>query len=882
MNKEKYGLTSAEAEESFKQHGNNKLSVKESQSLLSMFIDSFKDKWIIILLIALFIKLAFIFIGIIFPQLGEQEWYDAVSILAAILLSTGFATVSSYKNEQKFNTLQAEASKTKTKVYRDGILTELMVDDVVMGDAIMLQAGDKIPVDGYLISGTVKVNQAALNGESEEATKTKTANDGKDFKPSDTYDEHTLFRGSVVTSGEGILIANVIGDETMLGHIAQDIQEDSKESPSKEKLGKLADQIGILGYTGGAISAIINVVLGIVALNKLGNISAMSVGMLIMESIMLGVSIIIMAVPEGLPMMLALVSSMNSGKLLAKNILVRHSDTIETAGFMNILFSDKTGTITEGTLSVVEMLDGDGSIMPNIKDMKTPIKAEVINGIGLNNGSFVSEGKAIGSNSTDRALMEHLIANECVSFNTEDITSKKEFSSATKFASVSTKHGFTYIKGAPEYLINDKCKYYIDKDGKTKEFTSTARKQLDDKMLEQANRAMRLLAVMRHDTNTPDELTLIAIICIRDNVRQGIGNTVDVMNNAGIQVTMVTGDRKETAIAIAKEAHIIKSDDDIALTHAELANMSDDEVKDILPRLKVVSRALPMDKKRLVNIAQEEKLVCGMTGDGVNDAPALKTADVGFSVGDGTEVAKEASDIVILNNSLSSIEQAVLFGRTMSKSVSKFIIFQLTVNVSTILMAILAPLFGCQEPFTIVQILWINLIMDTLAALAFGEEPALDKYMKEKPVSRVAHILTAYMKSSIGTAAIFITLVCLGIITNVGNIQSLIVPAGVSAETADMTVRTFMFSFFIYSVIFNSLNTRSTGFNLFEHIGENKKFGIVMGSIAIVQTLIIQFGGEVFSTVPMTLGHFFLALAIAFLIIPVDMIKKAIVNNANK
>ena len=310
--------------------------------------------------------------------------------------------------------------------------------------------------------------------------------------------------------------------------------------------------------------------------------------------------------------------------------------------------------------------------------------------------------------------------------------------------------------------------------------------------------------------------------------------------------------------------------------------MSDDEVKNILPRLKVVSRALPMDKKRLVNIAQEEKLVCGMTGDGVNDAPALKAADVGFSVGDGTEVAKEASDIVILNNSLSSIEQAVLFGRTMSKSVSKFIIFQLTVNVSTILMAILAPLFGCQEPFTIVQILWINLIMDTLAALAFGEEPALDRYMKEKPVSRVAHILTTYMKSSIGTAAIFITLVCLGIITNVGNIQSLIVPAGVSAETADMTVRTFMFSFFIYSVIFNSLNTRSTGFNLFEHIGENKKFGIVMGSIAIVQTLIIQFGGEVFSTVPMTLGHFFLALALAFLIIPVDILKKAIVNNANK
>lgn len=879
MENKKYGLSTVEAEKSLAEHGNNKLSVKESQSLLSMFIDSFKDKWIIILLLALFIKIAFIFIGMIFPQLGEQEWYDAVSILAAILISTGFATISSYKNEQKFNTLQAEASKTKAKVYRDGNLIEIMVDDIVKGDAIMLQAGDKIPADGYLITGSMKVNQAALNGESEESEKVTTEAGSKDFTSSNTYDKHSLFRGSVVTSGEGVMIAEIIGDNTMLGGIAQDIQEDSKESPSKEKLGKLADQIGVLGYAGGGISAIINIILGIIALNKTGSIDTMNIVMLAMESIMLGVSIVIMAVPEGLPMMLALVSSMNSGKLLSKNILVRHSDTIETAGFMNILFSDKTGTITEGVLSVVEMLNGSSSVIDNFKSVSNKLKSEIINGIGLNNDSFVSDGKAIGSNSTDRALMEYLIANDSVSFNNENIISKKAFSSATKFASVATKDGITYIKGAPEYLINDKCKFYLDKSGNKKPFTDTVRKTLDNKMLEQAGRAMRLLAVLSHDSKNPNETTLITVLCIRDNVRSGIDHTVDVMNNAGIQVVMVTGDRKETAVAIAKEANIIKNDDDIALTHDELEAMSDEEVANILPKLKVVSRALPMDKKRLVNIAQNKDLVCGMTGDGVNDAPALKAADVGFSVGDGTEVAKEASDIVILNNSLSSIEQAVLFGRTMSKSVSKFIIFQLTVNVSTILMAILAPLFGCQEPFTIVQILWINLIMDTLAALAFGEEPALNRYMDEKPVARKAHILTSYMKSSIGTAAVFITLVCLAIITDVGNIQSLIVPAG--TVNADPIVRTFMFSFFIYSIIFNSLNTRSTGFNLFEHIGENKKFGIVMGGIAIAQTLIIQFGGEVFSTVPMTAGHFGLALAIAFLIIPIDMIKKAVLNKSN-
>ena len=264
-----------------------------------------------------------------------------------------------------------------------------------------------------------------------------------------------------------------------------------------------------------------------------------------------------------------------------------------------------------------------------------------------------------------------------------------------------------------------------------------------------------------------------------------------------------------------------------------------------------------------------------MTGDGVNDSPALKSADVGFSMGDGTEVAREASDIVILNNSLTSIEKAVLYGRTMSKSVSKFIIFQLTVNVTTIAMSLLSPLLGLKEPFTIIQILWVNLIMDTLAALAFGEEPALDRYMNEKPVAKKTNILTGYMKSAIGVASAFITLVCLAILKNVGGIQDFITNGTGNFEM----VTTFTFTVFIYAVIFNSFNTRSNGFNIFEHIGKNKKFLIVMISIAVVQTLIIQFGGKVFSTVPMDIQHYIIALLIAVLIIPADFIRKALTKN---
>ncbi|MDU5662120.1 MAG: HAD-IC family P-type ATPase, partial [Streptococcus sp.] len=361
-------------------------------------------------------------------------------------------------------------------------------------------------------------------------------------------------------------------------------------------------------------------------------------------------------------------------------------------------------------------------------------------------------------------------------------------------------------------------------------------------------------------------------VCIRDNVRSSIKQTVETMNRAGVQVVMVTGDRKETAVAIAKEAGIVTGENDLVLTHDELTALSNQELKQKLPFLKVVSRALPMDKKRLIEAAQDLDMVAGMTGDGVNDSPALKSADVGFSMGDGTEVAREASDIVILNNSLTSIEKAVLYGRTMSKSVSKFIIFQLTVNVTTIAMSLLSPLLGLKEPFTIIQILWINLIMDTLAALAFGEEPTLDRYMNEKPVAKKANILTGYMKSAIGVASVFITVVCLAILKNVGGIQDFITNGTGNFEM----VTTFTFTVFIYAVIFNSLNTRSNGFNVFEHISENKKFSIVMISIAVVQTLIIQFGGKVFSTVPMDIHHYIVALLIAVLIIPADFIRKAL------
>ena len=867
------GLTKEEVARSYQEHGNNALSSKETETFLSILIGAFDDPWIKVLLFGLALKTVINIACMINPSLGHADWIEVVSLIAAIGLSTGVASFSEWKNGKEFNSLQEQASKIVVKVYRDGHLHELNIDELVIGDVVQLRAGDQIPADGIILDGTLKVNQASLNGESEDAKK-YALGDNPMPNADDTFNEFILLRGSYVTEGEAVMEVTTIGDNTMLGSINVAIQEDGKESPSTEKLSRLAGQIGVMGTSGAIGYLVVNAILVSGLINTVARPDNWF--FFIIQLIMYAVTIVIMAVPEGLPMMLAMVASMNSRRLLAENILVRKPASTETAGYINVLFSDKTGTITEGILKLVDILQADGTTYTTGDTEGLPfeiapasLKEELKVGLGLNNDSVISDGVAIDSNQTDRALMTFLYNYGLVPESRESVVSKEAFTSATKFASVTLGSGETYIKGAPEIILSGVTKY-IKKDGSVGDFTPEIAEKFNSASIEQANRSMRVLAIVKQVAGVK---TLIAGVCIRDNVRQGIKETVRVMNEAGVTVVMVTGDRKETAVAIAKEAGIYKSTDDVVLTHDELASLSDEEVKALLPRLKVVSRALPLDKKRLVNLAQEIDLVAGMTGDGVNDAPSLKAADIGFSMGDGTQAAQESSDVVILNNSLTSIEKAVLYGRTMTESVKKFIIFQLTVNVTTIALALIGPLVGFKEPFTIIQILWINLIMDTLAALAFGEEPTLERYMKRPPIGRKENILTGYMKSAIGVAGLFITVVSTMLLANLFNLQQML-------DLHDSKeVLTFMFTFFIYAVIFNSLNTRSHGFNVFEHIGRNKRFIYVMVSIAIVQSLIIQFGGEVFNTVPMDLKHFGMALGLAFLIIPVDMIRKALIGS---
>lgn len=876
INKEELlkGLTDSEVNDSKTKYGTNELSKKEKESLWSMFIGAFNDIWIKVLCIALGIKIVLAVVGAFVPALsGENDVLEIISIVIAIALATGFSTLSEYRNTSRSEALQEEYNKTYSKVIRNGKLIRILTSEIVKGDTILIQAGDKVPADGLMFEGSIKVSQAALNGESRDETKTSAEN-MDDSESTDYSSKNKVFMGSVVTSGEGYMVATVIGDESELGKINKSLTEEAEEErkdTSSLKLEKVATGIGKVGVSAAAIAGVLHVVLSIVRADEA--VSTVSVLLLVAEAVMLMASIVIMAVPEGLPMMNSLVQSMNTESMYKKNILVSHKAAFSDSAYMNILFSDKTGTITEGNLSLVEFIIGNGNITDNLK---TP---EFIEAITLNNLAKVSEGIAIGSNNMDRALLSYALNNgyDSSKKDSSKVAEISGFDSEKKCATVTLKDGTVYWKGATENIIS-KITHYVLPDGEEKTFSADDKNKLEEKMVEQAKRTMKLLSVVKI---TSEKIILQAVLCLRDNVRKDAIETVKTLNKAGIQVVMVTGDAEETAVAIAKEAGILKDESkDVVLTHEILEKMSDEELKEKLPFLRVVSRAKPLDKKRLVTIAQQTENVCGMTGDGVNDAPALKQADIGFAMGDGTAVAQEAGDVVILNNSLTSIKDCILNSRTMAKSVGKFLIFQLTVNISTLLINIISPILGWTEPFSIVQILWINLIMDTLAAMAFGGEPILERYMNDKPALRTDNILTKYIKSAIGTSSVFITIGSILILENLAGITSYVTPEG--CENPELYKKTFMFAFFIYSIIFNSLNTRSEKANVFEHLKENKKFVLVMCSIFVLQTLIIEFGGPVFNTTMLTGKALLISMGLALLIIPVDLIRKLFVKKNKK
>lgn len=867
------GLNKDEIEKSRELYGDNTIHEAEPETFWDKFKGAFDDPMIKLLL-------AIATIMAVMAFMGYAEFGELIGIAISVLLVTGISAKTEIASDNEYRKLKSSTKKDVCKVYRDGKVVEIEVNELVVGDMVILQSGDKIPADGYLYKGDLRVDNSALNGEAEECKKFA-VEDSKTYKEiamtaditGDTFvDAHSLFRGAVVFNGEGVMEVTKVGMKTMMGAMAEDMASDEVESPLKVKLTKLAEQISMFGYIGSVVIALALLAHKIIVAGGFSDYFAIG-GVLIfkdvLEAVMLAVVIVVMAVPEGLPLMIAIVLMRNTANMLKNNVLVRKPIGIETAGSLNILFSDKTGTITKGELEVVEFFDG--RLKNSYKD-GSKIKEMMKLCIGKNTGAmFDVNGKVIGGNATDKALLKFLTQEEMEKLKNLSVEKSQGFNSANKY-SASQLIGKTVYKGAPERLLAKATKM-LDENGNV---IAINKDKINAKIDELAVRAMRVLSFAYSESelvedSLPDDLIIVGFVGIRDDVRMEAKQAIEEVQNAGVQVVMITGDRKETAVAIAKEAGLLKSDTDVALTSEELNRMSDDEVKAILPNLRVIARALPTDKSRMVRLAQELNLVCGMTGDGVNDAPALKRADVGFAMGSGTEVAKEAGSIVILDDNFKSIESAILYGRTIYNNILKFIKFQLTINVAAVAVCAIAPFFGIEEPLKITHILWINLVMDGLGALALGSEPALKKYMLEKPKSRTQSIVSGKMMNQIIFAGIWVTILSFIFLKS-----SFFVEMFNGNTEEHMTA---YFSMFVLCAVFNGFNVRSTNVNIFEHIKENMSFLKVMGIIVVVQMLLTIIGGELFSCTPISLNHWIVIIFMASTIIPIDMLRKVITNS---
>lgn len=866
------GLTDVQVEKSRTEHGSNAVTLQKIESFWSKLMGNFQDPIIIILMVALIIT-----VGL--AVFDYAEWYEGVGIALAVFIATIVATLSEYKNEEAFQKLLEEASLISVKVFRNNQLIEMSINELVVGDYLLLQPGDTVPADGFLVAGYADANEAALTGESEAVKKIAVLNEHETLQK-----QNKIERACLIEDGETVIKVTAVGDKTQYGQTLKEVMSaEDRLSPLQNKLMILGQQITQFAYIGAVFIAMTFMYKQIfIDYGTLDAYLQLPMGKIVshlVNALILSIVIIVVAVPEGLPMMIAVVLSLNMRRLLQSKVLVRKLLGIETAGSLTILFTDKTGTLTQGKLSVAELISGDSQHYSEFKQLPESLQAKMAFALRNNtsaviDASDINNPRLVGADRTEQALLQ-ILGKKLAIKDKIDIVKLIPFSSARKFSAteVVSDTQLTLVKGAPEVILNNCEKFYNAKG----EIAPLNKEALLAEMKILSARAMRLIAVattdksIHEDKNLPTELTLLGVLGLRDDLRITAYQSVQRAQKAGIHTVMITGDAKETAQAIAKDVGLIHDKDAIILTSSELAELSDMRVKAMLSQLCVVARAYPTDKSRLVKLAKEMGWVVGMTGDGVNDAPAIKHADVGFAMGSGTEMTKEASDIVVLDDNFYSITQAVLYGRTLFKSIRKFLVFQLTVSLSAILIAFLGPFLGFDLPLTMVQLLWVNLIMDTLAALAFSGEAALERYMHEKPISREASLITTEMWFSIFTN---------GIISCGLAIVFLKAPEIRASFSSDAAFLTGFFAFFAFIHSFNTFNVRTESLNLFSHLRDNKNFMVVLAFIFAMQILFTYIGGQMLRTVPLSLEEWIYPFALSLLIIPVDLMRKLMRNLA--
>lgn len=844
------GLTLEEVEASRKKHGSNALKREKRKGFLGRFFENLSDPIIKVLVIALAVEVIFTF--------GSCNLFEVFGILAAILISTTVSTVSEFGSERAFEKMEAENLAAVANVIRDGKPEKITAENIVVGDVILLSAGESVHADGIMLSGAITVNQSALNGESQDVQKNPSRS-----KDTGLTSQSGVFRGSLITSGSGVMRVSTVGEKTYYGGVATDVQKETRESPLKRRLSGLASDISKIGYVMAVLVGLAYLFNSYVVANDfdvdtilaaVSDVRALLPRLL--HALTLMITVVVVAVPEGLPMMIAVVLSANMKRMLEDNVLVKKLVGIETAGSMNILFTDKTGTLTEGRLECNEIITSRGSFKSS-KALRNDPRAFDILALTAryNTESIEKNGEIIGGNATDRALLSFFKEDSAVA----EVVAREAFTSEKKYSSVTLKNGKKLIKGAAEIILS-RSRYVYDETGGRVLFDFH---RIESDYLAAVSRGERAIAVAVEDRS---ELTFVALVILKDKIRRGVREAVAEVTGAGIQTVMLTGDSRETATAIASECGILRQRTANAIiTSDELAAMTDDEVKAIIPELRVLARALPGDKSRLVRLSQELDLVVGMTGDGVNDAPSLKLADVGFAMGSGTDIAKGVGDVVILDNSFSAISRSVLYGRTIFKSIRKFITFQLIMNFAACGVSLIGQFLGIENPVTIIQMLWVNIIMDTLGGLAFAGEAPRAYYMREKPKRRDERILTRDMISHVLTLGAYVLALSTIFLTStrLGDLYR-----------GEAELLTAFYALFIFAGIFTSFAARCDRLWIFSNISKNVGFIVIMLLISAVQLAMIYFGGAVFRCVPLTSRELLTAIALAATVIPFDGVRR--------
>ncbi|MBE6618097.1 MAG: cation-translocating P-type ATPase [Ruminococcaceae bacterium] len=880
------GLTTDDVKLSREKYGGNSVSAGRRAGFFRQFFHNLNDPIIKILIGALVINTIFTF--------SDFNWAESLGIAATVLISSLVSTISEHSSGAAFEKLYSTLGDSLCHVLRDGNDVECSISDIVRYDLVYLYPGDTVPADGILVRGEVSCDESSLTGESRAVKKTVSDSALSSLRKSGEYELKTgnstaVFKGSHVISGNGILLVLAVGEDTVYGSIATELSRDDGTSPLKQKLSRLAKTISKIGYASAAVVAIVHLADAFwfdsgcstqVALAKLSDVRF--VVSELVRALTMAISIVVVAVPEGLPMMITVVLSSNMKKMMRSGVLVRRLIGIETAGSIDILFTDKTGTLTTGRLSVSKVVTAN-SEHSSIKSVPRPILQSLKKGDAACVSVF---------NQTERAISAFLgLKNLRQAALPEDII---PFDSARKYAAA-RYDGKLYIRGAWEYLLPC-CVSYMDESGNIKPMNVEISERLRETINDYAGRSFRILAYCEGGESLLESLrggpltqstplTFVSLYVIRDEIRKEAIRAVGECRSAGIQVVMLTGDNHSTAAGIGLECGILSQDyrtydqsedivryttagRDLVIGGQDLKNMNDGEIIELLPMIKVISRVTPADKSRLVRLAKESGHVTGMTGDGINDAPALKSADVGFAMGSGTDIAREAGDIVITDDNFVSITKAVLFGRTIFSSIRKFITFQLTMNLAAVGVSVLGTMFGIESPVTVIQMLWVNIIMDTLGSLAFAGEPALKDTMQQLPIKRDEHILTASMMWQIILTGGYAILMSMFFLLS-DNIRHMF-------GGGEVYHLTLFFALFVFMGVGIAMCTRTSRINLFANIGKNKAFTVIMPAVAAIQLLIIYFGGEVFRCVPLEWRELLICSVFAMTVIPADTIRKCL------